>query len=256
MIQISKTRLYGSCNLLVQAIMYDTQSQLGSIILVRVLLLHSNLLLYTHRRSLQRTMAKGGKMLVGAAAALVAVCHLEQSTFVPAPVGRAMPMAAGAVAMLGAAPAFADKIDDAAKTLSAASYPFLKEIDWNGEYYQKLPGSTPSQVLDALKPVFAMGAAMDPKALKAGMVAHVKAIGSIDDKGVTTQADYEAINAAIGHMVASVPAWKVLDVYGAFANLVTPEIQAYLPSTVNKADAEKAYQAFLDFKDVVKASQK
>jgi hypothetical protein len=203
-------------------------------------------------------MAKAGKMLVVAAVALLAVCHVRQPTFVPPPVGRAMPMAttAGAMAMLGAAPAFADKIDDAAKKLSDASYPFLKEIDWNADYYQKIPGATPSQVLDAIKPVLAMGAAMDPKALKAGVLAHIKSIGSVDDKGVTSAADYEAINAAIGHMVASVPAWKTLDVYGAFSTLVTPEMQTYLPSTVNAADAQTAYNAFLEFKDVVKASQR
>ena len=44
-----------------------------------------------------------------------------------------------------------------------------------------------------------MGAAMDSAALKAGAEAHHKAIGSIDAKGVTTLADYEAVNAAIGH---------------------------------------------------------
>eukprot|EP00441_Pelagodinium_beii_P040594 CAMPEP_0197645930 /NCGR_PEP_ID=MMETSP1338-20131121/21144_1 /TAXON_ID=43686 ORGANISM="Pelagodinium beii, Strain RCC1491" /NCGR_SAMPLE_ID=MMETSP1338 /ASSEMBLY_ACC=CAM_ASM_000754 /LENGTH=42 /DNA_ID= /DNA_START= /DNA_END= /DNA_ORIENTATION= len=37
--------------------------------------------------------------------------------------------AAGAAAMLGAAPAYADKIDDAAKKLSVESYDFLKKID-------------------------------------------------------------------------------------------------------------------------------
>jgi len=37
--------------------------------------------------------------------------------------------------MLGAAPAYADKIDDAAKKLSEASYPFLKEIDWTSDVY-------------------------------------------------------------------------------------------------------------------------
>ena len=56
--------------------------------------------------------------------------------FVPATAGRSMPMgAAGAVAMLGAAPAYADKIDDAAKKLSADSYDFLKKIDWNSDTY-------------------------------------------------------------------------------------------------------------------------
>merc|ERR1712137_309714 len=84
-------------------------------------------------------MAKASKMLV-AAAAVAAVCKL-QGAFVPAPQGRSMPVgaAAGAAGMLGAAPAYADKIDDAAKKLSEASYPFLKEIDWTSDVYAKLP---------------------------------------------------------------------------------------------------------------------
>merc|ERR1712216_521457 len=114
-------------------------------------------------------MAKASKMLV-AAAAVAALCKL-QGAFVPA-AGRAAQVgaAAGTVAMLGAAPAYADKIDDAAKKQSEASYPFLKEIDWTSDVYGKLPTANPFQVL--------------------------KAIGSIDAKGVTTLADYEAVNAA------------------------------------------------------------
>ncbi len=77
-------------------------------------------------------MAKASKMLV-AAAAVAALCKL-QGAFVPSPAGRSMMgTAAGAAAMLGAAPAYADKIDDAAKKLSEASYPFLKEIDWTSD---------------------------------------------------------------------------------------------------------------------------
>jgi hypothetical protein len=200
-------------------------------------------------------MAKASKMLVVAAAAL-AVCHLRQSSFVPPPAGRTMPMAAaGAMAMMGAAPAFADKIDDAAKKLSAESYDFLKKIDWNADTWGKLPATSPPGVLDGIKPVLAMGAAMDSAALKKGVMAHVKAIGSVDEKGVTSLADYEAINAAIGHMVASVPAWKTLDVYGAFAPYFPKEGQDYLVSQYG-SEAEKAYKAFLEFKDVVKASQR
>merc|ERR1712107_337541 len=156
------------------------------------------------------SMAKASKMLV-AAAAVAAVCKL-QGAFVPAPQGRSMPVgaAAGAAAMLGAAPAYADKIDDAAKKLSADSYDFLKKIDWNSDIY---------------------------------------------GKGVTSLEDYTAINAAIGHMVASVPAWKTLDVYGAFSTIFPKEGQDYLAGLYGP-EAEKAYKAFLEFKDVVKSSQR
>jgi len=200
-------------------------------------------------------MAKSSKLLV-AAAAVAALCKL-QGAFVPAPAGRTVPLstAAGAAAMLGAAPAYADKIDDAAKKLSIDSYDFLKKIDWSSDIYGKLPSSSPPVVLDAIKPVLAMGAAMDSAALKKGVLAHVKAIGSVDGKGVTSLEDYTAINAAIGHMVASVPAWKTLDVYGAFSTIFPKEGQDYLAGLYG-GDAEKAYKAFLEFKDVVKSSQR
>merc|ERR1712174_129200 len=80
--------------------------------------------------------------------------------------------AAGTVAMLGAAPAYADKIDDAAKKLSEASYPFLKEIDWTSDVYGKLPTASPAEVMKAIDSMLKMGAAMDPAALKAGVLAH------------------------------------------------------------------------------------
>jgi len=200
-------------------------------------------------------MAKASKMLV-AAAAVAAVCKL-QGAFVPAPQGRSMAVgtAAGAAAMLGAAPAYADKIDDAAKKLSVDSYDFLKKIDWNSDIYGKLPASSPPVVLDSIKSVLAMGAAMDSAALKKGVMAHVKAIGSVDTKGVTTLEDYTAINAAIGHMVASVPAYKTLDVYGAFSTIFPKEGQDYLAGLYGP-EAEKAYKAFLEFKDVVKSTQR
>ncbi len=204
---------------------------------------------------LRNTMAKASKMLVVAGAA-AALCGLRQS-FVPAPAGRAMPTAAGAAAMLGAAPVFADKIDDAAAKLSAASYPFLKEIDWTSDVYGKLPTQGPLEVLKAIDKMLIMGAAMDPAALKAGVQAHSKAIKDVDAKGVTTLADYTATNAAIGHMVASVPASKTMDVYNAFAKFnLGSDIGPYMMSKVNQGDAEAAYKAFLEFKDVVKASQR
>merc|ERR1711967_229845 len=196
-----------------------------------------------------------GKMILAGAAAL-AVYKLGQQTFVPAPAARA-PVAASAAAMLGAAPAFADKIDDAAAKLSAASYPFLKEIDWTSDVYGKLPTQGPLEVLKAIDKMLIMGAAMDPAALKAGVQAHSKAIKDVDAKGVTTLADYTATNAAIGHMVASVPASKTMDVYNAFAkfNLGT-DIGPYMMSKVTQGDAEAAYKAFLEFKDVVKSTQR
>merc|ERR1712224_846959 len=201
-----------------------------------------------------KTMAKGSA--VPACLILVAVfgvCNLLQSTFVP-PARRSM-AAAGVAATLGAAPAFADSIDDAAKKLTDAAYPFLKEVDWNSDIYTKIPGASPSAVLKAVDKALVMGAAMDPAALKAGVLAHHKAIGSVDAKGVTSAADFEAINAALGHMIASVPTSKTMDVYNAFSAIVPKDVPAYLMGTVQAADAQKAYSALLEFKDVVKAAR-
>merc|ERR1712107_168989 len=99
-----------------------------------------------------------GKQMLVAAAAVAALCKL-QGAFVP-PAGRAAQVgaAAGTVARLGAAPAYADKIDDAAKKLSEAAYPFLKEIDWTSDVYGKLPTASPAEVLKAIDSMLKMGA--------------------------------------------------------------------------------------------------
>merc|ERR1712226_10788 len=66
-------------------------------------------------------------------------------------------------------------------------------------------------------------------------------------------ADFEAINAALGRMIASVPESKVMDVYNSFSKVVSPDVPKYLMSTVKEADAKAAYAALMDFKDVVKS---
>merc|ERR1711933_42502 len=118
------------------------------------------------------------------------------------------------------------------------------------------PGSgSPSDYAKAVDKAIEMGAAMDPKLLKAGVQAHHKAIGSLNGNNlVLSKADFESINAAIGRMIASVPESKTMAVYDAFSALVGSDVPAYLMSTVNEADAKKAYGALMDFKDVVKAN--
>merc|ERR1712079_861585 len=71
---------------------------------------------------------------------------------------------------------------------------------------------------------------------------------------VLSKADFEAVNAAIGRMIASVPESKTMDVYNAFSALVDNGVPPYLMSTVNEADAKAAYAALMEFKDVVKAN--
>merc|ERR1719324_733328 len=78
-----------------------------------------------------------------------------------------------------------------------------------------------------------MGAQMDPKLLKAGA---------------------DAIHAAIGGLIASVPEATTMDVYNSVSALVDPKVPAYLMSTVKEADARAAYAAIVDFAGVVKAN--
>merc|ERR1712014_40960 len=149
-----------------------------------------------------------------------------------------------------------DKIGDAAKKLSDASYPFLKEIDWTSDLFMKpLPGASSAQLLKAVDKAIVMGSAMDGNLLKAAAEAHHKAIGSIDSNGVTSAADYEAVNAALGRVVASVPTSKVMDVYNSFAAIVNPAIPNKMFSMVSPLDANAAAKAFYEFKDAVRAAQ-
>merc|ERR1712045_1070962 len=138
-----------------------------------------------------------------------------------------------------------------------ASYPFAKEVDWNNGIYLQAPGKLqPLAALKAIDKMIVMGAQADPAALKAAAAAHHKAIGSISGtNGVTSKADWEAVNAALGRVIASVPESTVMDVYNSVSAITDPGVPAYLKSKVNAADAEKAYAAFLQFKDVVKANQ-
>jgi len=164
-------------------------------------------------------------------------------------------LGAATAASLGAAPAYADAIGDAAKKLATASYPFLKEVNWNSGLALTNPGkASAADWTKAIAKAIDMGAAMDPALLKAGVQAHHAAIGSMDAKLVTSAKDYEAILASLGRMIASVPEEKTMAVYNEFGKLVDPAVPKYLMGQVNEADAKAAYSALMDFKDVVKSN--
>jgi len=148
-------------------------------------------------------------------------------------------------------------IGPAAAKLSAAAYPFIKDIDWTSDLALKpIPGASAQTVMKAVDKMIVMGAAMDGGALKEAAEAHVKAIDGMDSKGVLSQADFEAINAGLGKAIASVPTSKVMDVYNAMAGVIGKSpVPNYLYSTVNPQDAQAAYNALLEFKDVVKAAR-
>merc|ERR1739845_179356 len=100
----------------------------------------------------------------------------------------------------------------ASKKFAGAAYPFLKSVDWNSDLYAKFPAA-PQQTLKAIDKALVMAASMDGKALKAAAEAHHKAIGSINGKGVTSQADFTGIVEGLGRVVASVPEKQTLDVF-------------------------------------------
>merc|ERR1711972_305195 len=123
------------------------------------------------------------------------------------------------------------EIDGAAAKLAKATYPFVQGIDWSFDLYSKpLPGASPYAV--------------------------TKAIDGMDSKLVASEADYEAVLAGLGKVIASVPAAKVMDTYNAFAKVVPGSVPAKLYSTVNPGDAVKAYDALITFTNTVKAAQR
>jgi len=148
-------------------------------------------------------------------------------------------------------------IGAAAGKLSAAAYPFIKDVDWTSDLFLKpIPGADPQKVMKAVDKMIVMGSAMDGAALKEAAQAHVKAIDGVDAKGVLSQGDFEAINAGLGKAIASVPTSKVMDVYNSMAGLIgSSPVPNYLYSQVNPQDAQAAYNALLEFKDVVKAAR-
>merc|ERR1711998_72370 len=114
-----------------------------------------------------------------------------------------------------------DAVGAAAGKLSSASYPFISDVDWTSDVYLKpLPGVSAKEALTAVDKMIVMGASMDGKLLKEAAEAHHKAIGSVDSKGVTSAADYGAVNAALGKLIASVPQSQVMDVYNSIGKLV------------------------------------
>merc|ERR1711904_429660 len=131
-------------------------------------------------------------------------------------------------------------IDSAATKLSSAAYPLIKDVDWTSDLFSKpIPGKSPQDVLKAVDKMIVMGAAMDGGALREAAKAHAK-----------------AIEAGLGKAISSVPTGTVMDVYNSMAKVIgNSPVPNKLYSTVNPQDAQAAYNALLEFKDVVKAAR-
>merc|ERR1712050_787568 len=115
----------------------------------------------------------------------------------------------------------ASSISAASGKLSAAAYPFIKDVDWLDSLYSKpIPGQSPQEAMKAIDKMIVMGSKMDGAALQEAAKAHAKAIQGMDEKGVLSQADFEAINTGLGKAISSVPTSTVMDVYNSMAKLV------------------------------------
>merc|ERR1712118_37864 len=135
-------------------------------------------------------------------------------------------------------------IDTAAAKLSAASYPFIKSAPWDSDVYIKpLPGMSPNKVMKAIDKALVMGASMDGKLLKEAAMAHHNANGSRlpgCERGAR-QGD---------RVCAEQPGHGRLQ---RFQQNHRPQVPSNLFNMVSPSEATAAYDAFLKFKDVVKA---
>merc|ERR1711972_1163151 len=146
---------------------------------------------------------------------------------------KANPIAASSPASTVSGSA-ASSISAASGKLSAAAYPLIKDIDWLDSLYSKpIPGQSPQDAMKAIDKMIVMGTKMDGAALQEAAKAHAKAIEGMSDKGVLSQADFEAINTGLGKAIASAPGSTVMEVYNAMAKLVgSSPIPNYLFSKV------------------------
>merc|ERR1712087_303463 len=139
--------------------------------------------------------------------------------------------------------------------LSNASYPFIKAVPWDSDEFLLTPGAAnPIGWAGAIGKIIGMGASMDGELVKAGCMAHHAAIKGLPADSVCSKTQMADIYAAIGRMIASVPESKTMGVYDAVSALVDPKVPQYLMSKVSQADAKAAYEALIEFTEVVKAN--
>jgi len=116
-----------------------------------------------------------------------------------------------------------------------------EKSDWlSSRYIKPLPGVTAQQTIRTVDKTVPMSSAMDENLLKATSEAHHEAIDSIDGQEVTSAADYEAVYAAIGRIVASMSTFKTVNDYNAWADLLSGKVPNNLFSTMNPIDVNTA----------------
>merc|ERR1712113_1169785 len=148
-------------------------------------------------------------------------------------------------------------IDAAAKKLSDASYPFIKSAPWDSDLFLKpLPGVSPNAAMKAVDKMIVMGASMDGKLLQEAAMAHSKALNAALGKVIASVPTSQVMDAALGKVIASVPTSQVMDVYNAVGKITGSNIPNNLFAMSSPSEATAAYDALMQFKDVVKAAQR
>ena len=95
---------------------------------------------------------------------------------------------------------------------------------------------------------------MDGNLLKAAAETHHKAICCINDNGLISAAEYEAVNADFERIIASELTPKSMDVYKAWAGFLNRAVTSKLFSSVSALDANAGAKALYELKGVLEAS--
>eukprot|EP00930_Biecheleria_cincta_P056305 TRINITY_DN4244_c0_g2_i1.p1 TRINITY_DN4244_c0_g2~~TRINITY_DN4244_c0_g2_i1.p1 ORF type:complete len:409 (+),score=105.83 TRINITY_DN4244_c0_g2_i1:66-1229(+) len=209
--------------------------------------------------------------IVVAAAGIFGLSFLQKDAFVPPPVQQRtsapLSQVAGAAGLLGvASSAYASPIGDASKKLADASYPLISQVDWVkspvlANWLNTGAASWDAQKVGwALKKTLDMGLAMDPKLIKASVVAHEKAVAAAatNPLGVTTAQGHQAVTESIASLIATVPPAQtkaVFDAWGDAGFIGTNSLnEAWYGSLSNVGAALNTFKAFTELQAVVRAS--
>ncbi|CAK0827757.1 unnamed protein product [Prorocentrum cordatum] len=131
---------------------------------------------------------------------------------------------------------------------------------WTGTapLYLKPPRSFQADgATTAIEKMIVMGANADAVLLTMAAEANHKAILNIgaSKNGAASRAAWGEVVAALGRVIASAPEETVTDVYNAIAAIAHPGVPAYLKSMAKGSASDAACAGFLEFRDVVRASQ-
>lgn len=200
---------------------------------------------------------------------LAGVLHTRWTTAFLPPSGRASTQrpallaSAGALASLfGAAPSAQADVEEAAGNLADKMYPLMEKIDWQrnpqfASWLATAPEKWDGKKLNtALDKLLEAGLAMDQSLVAKAVQAHLKGIvdSRAEPKDVlkTSAGDVKEITVAIGNMLASAGAKKVMAVYDGFNAVGINDLNRAEWKIVGKAEVAESYRAFLTLGEEIK----